>query len=94
MLIFVKKIKRFFSLKRHLLLLALAAAVSSVAGYGVFSQLEKDVVINDDGSVITCKTMKIPLNKYWTNSASKSGNMISPVSRPIPHWTQNPMNSI
>lgn len=58
MLTFVKKIKRFFSLKRHLLLLALAAAVSSVAGYGVFSQLEKDVVINDDGSVITCKTMK------------------------------------
>lgn len=58
MLAFVKGIKRFFSLKRHLVLLVVAAAVSSGAGYGVFSWLEKDVVINDDGSVIACKTMK------------------------------------
>lgn len=58
LLTFVKSIKRFFSLKRHLLLLAVAAAVSSGAGYSVFSWLEKDVVIYDNGSVIACKTMK------------------------------------
>ena len=47
-----------FSFRRHLLLLTVAATMSSGAGYGVFSWLEKDVVINDDGSVIACKTMK------------------------------------
>jgi len=58
LLAFTRNLKRFFSLKRHMLLLMVAAAVSSGAGYCVFSWLEKDVVINDDGSVITCRTMK------------------------------------
>lgn len=58
MLTFVKSIKRFFSFRRHLLLLTVAATMSSGAGYGVFSWLEKDVVIYDSGNVIACKTMK------------------------------------
>ena len=58
MLTLVKSFKRFFSLKRHLLLIAAAAVLSSGAGYGVFSWLEKDVVINDNGSVISFRTMK------------------------------------
>lgn len=53
-----RSLKRFFALKRHLLLLAVVAAVSSGAGFGVFSWLEKDVAINDNGSVITVRTMK------------------------------------
>ncbi len=39
-------------------MLAVAAAVSTGAGYGVFVWLEKDVVIYDSGKAITCKTMK------------------------------------
>ncbi len=53
-----KNIKRFFSLKKGLLAVLIAAAVSAGAGYGAFAYLEKDVVIHDDGKVITCKTMK------------------------------------
>jgi uncharacterized protein YabE (DUF348 family) len=53
-----ENIKRLFSLKKWLLILAAAAAVLAGAGVGVHAWLEKDVVINDDGNVITCTTMK------------------------------------
>lgn len=58
MLPLAKNIKRLFSFRRRLLMLAVAAAVSTGAGYGTFAWLEKDVVIYDNGKVITCKTMK------------------------------------
>jgi len=54
----VKNIKRLFLYKRLLLIAVIAVAVSSAAGYGVFACLKKDVVINDNGNVITCTTMK------------------------------------
>jgi uncharacterized protein YabE (DUF348 family) len=53
-----KNIKRLFSLKKQLLVVSIAAIVLIGAGIGVFAWVEKDVVINDNGNVITCKTMK------------------------------------
>ncbi len=58
MLPLAKNIKRLFSFKWRLLMIAAAAAVSTGLGYGAFAWLEKDVVINDNGEVIICKTMK------------------------------------
>lgn len=58
MLPLAKNIKRLFLYKRQLLIAIIAVAVSAGAGCGVFAQLEKDVVINDNGELLTCKTMK------------------------------------
>jgi uncharacterized protein YabE (DUF348 family) len=52
-----KNIKRLFSLKKLFAAVA-AAAVLTGAFIGIYAWLEKDVVINDNGNVITCKTMK------------------------------------
>jgi uncharacterized protein YabE (DUF348 family) len=53
-----KNIKRLFSLKIRLLIAAAAAVILAGACIGVYAWLEKDVVINDNGNVITCTTMK------------------------------------
>lgn len=58
MLPLVKNIKRLFLYRRQLLIAVIAVAVSSGAGCGVFALLKKDVVINDNGNIITCSTMK------------------------------------
>lgn len=58
MLPLAKYIKRFFSCKKELFVVLLAVAVSAGAGFGAFSYLKKDVVINDNGQLLTCKTMK------------------------------------
>ena len=51
-------IKRFFSCKKELFIVILAVAISASAGIGAFAYLKKDVVINDNGKLIVCKTMK------------------------------------
>lgn len=54
-----KNIKRwFFSYKKELLIITIAAAVSAGAGLSAFAYLEKDVIIHDNGRVIACRTMK------------------------------------
>lgn len=53
-----KNIKRLFSCKKRLLIIIMAVVVAAGAGCGVFAWLEKEVVINDNGSVLKCKTMK------------------------------------
>lgn len=53
-----KNIKRFFSYKNELLIVLIAVTVSAGAGFGAFAYLKKDVVINDNGKLIACKTMK------------------------------------
>ncbi len=53
-----ENIKRLFSLKTKLLIAAVAAVVLAGAGIGAYAWIEKDVVINDNGNVITCRTMK------------------------------------
>ncbi len=53
-----ENIKRLFSFKIRLLMAAAAAVVLAGACIGVYTWLEKDVVINDNGNVITCTTMK------------------------------------
>ena len=53
-----KNIKRFFSLRRELFIVLIAVAVSAGAGFGAFAYLKKDVVINDNGKFIVCKTMR------------------------------------
>lgn len=53
-----KNIKRFFSYKNKLLIVLIAVTVSAGAGFGAFAYLKKDVVINDNGKLIACKTMK------------------------------------
>ncbi len=53
-----KNIKRSFSYKKRLLIVIVAAVVAAGAGCGVFAWLEKEVVINDNGSLINCKTMR------------------------------------
>ncbi len=58
MLPLAKNIKRLFSYKRQLLIAIIAAAVLAGAGCGVFAWLVKDVVINDNGELLTCKTIK------------------------------------
>jgi uncharacterized protein YabE (DUF348 family) len=51
-----KNIKRLFTLKETLFV-ATALIVSVLAGYSLFSFLEKDVTINDNGQYIDVKTM-------------------------------------
>lgn len=58
MLPLAKNIKRFFSCKKELLIVLLAIAISAGAGFGTFAYLKKDVVINDNGKIITCSTME------------------------------------
>ncbi|HEX2945102.1 MAG TPA: 3D domain-containing protein [Clostridia bacterium] len=58
MLPLAKNIKRLFSYRKRLLVIILAVTVSAGAGCGAFAMLKKDVVINDNGKVITCMTMK------------------------------------
>lgn len=58
MLPLAKNIKRFFSLRRELFIVLIAVAVSAGAGFGAFAYLKKDVVINDNGKFIVCKTMR------------------------------------
>jgi len=53
-----KNIKRFFSCKRELLIVILVAVISLGAGFGTFEYLKKDVIINDNGTLISFKTMK------------------------------------
>ena len=53
-----KNIKRFFSLRRELFIVLIAVAVSAGTGFGAFAYLKKDVVINDNGKFIVCKTMR------------------------------------
>ena len=53
-----KNIKRIFSFKKELLIVFIAVVVSTGAGFGSFAYLKKDVVINDNGKVIACATMK------------------------------------
>lgn len=53
-----KNIKRFFSYKREVFIVLLAAAISIGAGFSAFFYMEKDVVINDNGKLLACKTMK------------------------------------
>jgi uncharacterized protein YabE (DUF348 family) len=53
-----KNIKRLFSYRKRLLVIILAVTVSAGAGCGAFALLKKDVVINDNGKLITCMTMK------------------------------------
>ncbi len=54
-----KNIKRLFSCKKRLLIVIMAVVVAAAgAGCGVFAWLEKEVVINDNGSLLNCKTMK------------------------------------
>ena len=53
-----KNIKRFFSFKREVFIVIIAVLISAGAGTGVFAYLKKDVVINDNGIVTTCTTMK------------------------------------
>ncbi len=58
MLPLAKNIKRLFSYRKRLLVIILAVMVSAGAGCGAFALLKKDVVINDNGKLITCMTMK------------------------------------
>ena len=58
MVLVLQSIKRFFSSKRELLLVLLALVISAGAGFATFEYLKKDVVINDNGTVIAFKTMK------------------------------------
>ena len=58
MLPLAKNIKRLLSYRKKLLVVVLAVTVSAGAGCGAFAILKKDVVINDNGKVITCMTMK------------------------------------
>lgn len=53
-----KNIKRLFSSKKRLLIVIMAVVVAAGAGCGVFAWLEKGVVINDNGRLLNCKTMK------------------------------------
>jgi len=53
-----KNIKRSFSLMKELFIVIIAVAISAGAGAGAFAYLKKDVVINDNGKIITCTTMK------------------------------------
>jgi len=53
-----KNIKRLISYKRQLLIAIIAVTVLAGAGFGASAGLVKDVVINDDGEIFTCKTMK------------------------------------
>lgn len=53
-----KNIKRFFSYRKQLVIVLVAAAVSVGAGCGAYALLKKDVVINDNGKIINCITMK------------------------------------
>lgn len=48
-----------------------AAAVSIGAGIGVYAWLEKDVVINDNGYMITCRTMKSTFKEVLEESGIK-----------------------
>ncbi len=58
MLPLAKNIKRLFSYRKRLLVIILAVTVAAGAGCGAFALLKKDVVINDNGKIITCMTMK------------------------------------
>lgn len=53
-----KNIKRLFSYRKQLLVIILAVTVSAGAGCGAFALLKKDVVINNNGKIINCMTMK------------------------------------
>lgn len=53
-----KNIKRFLSCKKELFVVLIAVVVSAGAGTGTFAYLKKDVVINDNGEIIACNTMK------------------------------------
>ena len=58
MLPLAKNIKRLFSYRRQLIIAIIAVAVMAGAGLGAFAWLEKEVVINDNGESLVCKTMK------------------------------------
>jgi uncharacterized protein YabE (DUF348 family) len=56
-----KNIKRLFSYKRQLIIAIIAVAATAAmagAGSGAVAWMEKEVVINDNGEILTCKTMK------------------------------------
>lgn len=53
-----KNIKRFFSCRKELLIAVIAVLSSTGAGIGAFQYMKKDVVINDNGNVITLCTLK------------------------------------
>lgn len=52
-----KNIKRFFSRGKKLFIVIIAVAVSIGAGFGTFAIMKKDVIINDNGKLMSCKTM-------------------------------------
>ncbi|MCX8130789.1 MAG: 3D domain-containing protein [Clostridia bacterium] len=52
-----KNIKRYFSLKEFIVV-AVAIVFSITVGVGVFQNLKKEVVINDNGKTVILKTMK------------------------------------
>lgn len=52
-----KNIKRYFSL-REIAIISLAIAISVSSGVFVFSNLKKEVVINDNGKTMVVRTMK------------------------------------
>lgn len=58
MLPLIKNIKRFLSRKKYFLIVIIAAGLSAAAGCGVFALLAKDVVINDNGKLISLMTMR------------------------------------
>lgn len=73
MLPLARNIKRYFSL-REVIIAALAIVISVSAGLGVFAYLKKDVVINDNGSIYTMKTMKTTVKEVL----DQNGIVIAP----------------
>ena len=65
-----KNIKRYFSLK-ELAIVIVATVVAVSVGVGVFVNLKREVVINDNGSVITVKTMKTTVSEVLEQNAVK-----------------------
>lgn len=81
-----KNIKRFFSCKRELIIVLLAVVISAGAGYGTFDYLKKDIIINDNGTLLSYKTMKntfgealeqkdIAVSEYDYTSVSLESNL-------------------
>lgn len=65
-----KNIKRYFSLK-ELAIVIVATVIAVSVGVGVFVNLKREVVINDNGSVITVKTMKTTVSEVLEQNAVK-----------------------
>ena len=70
MLPLAKNIKRYFSLKELIIVVA-AVVISVTVGVGVFQNLKKEVFINDNGKTVLLKTMKNTVSEVLDQSGIK-----------------------